>query len=159
MADPQLVSVPSIPIPERPNTRNNGNQQNNDHSVPVQKVSFMLTPTEWKAAYSQSKKKMNPEDIYQKVQEKKNSKPFWCRGNCKGSECTRSYYITLENKPDIYTSALFMMEISGIEKHNPETETMTRQLRGVERLNVGERINNMGPLAVFRERVEAADEN
>jgi hypothetical protein len=70
---------------------------------------------------------------------RKNSKPFWCRAVCTGSKCTRSYFITLENKPNVHTAALFMMEISGIENHDPESEVMSRQLRGVERFRVGKK--------------------
>ncbi|CAF1504788.1 unnamed protein product [Adineta ricciae] len=179
----KLVPDRSVPIPDQPNTRANKAEQSDENgkqNSTIEKLTFVMSPVEWKTAFSNSQKKMN--DGWRKIfseiirthgivcnlrfgkpyilkgTRKRVCKPFWCCAVCTSSECTRSYRITLENKPDVYTAALFLMKISGVEKHTSETEIMTQQLRGAERLRVGERANDIGPLAVFRERVEAADE-
>ena len=158
----KLIPEQSLPIPDRPNTRANKaqkNDQNCEKNETNEKITFALNPIEWKTAFSNSKKKMNngwTRIFYEKIkasgivcvvkfgkphipegQRKKICKQFWCRAICTGSSCTRSYLIALENKPDVYTAALFSMEISGVENHTPQTEIMTLQLRGEERLRVG----------------------
>ncbi|CAF4443150.1 unnamed protein product [Rotaria sp. Silwood2] len=60
---------------------------------------------------------------------------------------------------DFNGSPTFRAQISGAERHDAEIATMKRQLCGEERYRVGKRANEIGPLAVFREQVEAADEN
>ena len=159
---PNLAPDPSLPLPQKPNTRNI--QAENVHINVTQKstindISLALTPSEWKAAFSRTRQKMNKgwTDIFceklkscgmtcalrfrrshvKKGRRKHTCKYFWCRASCTNSECTRSYFIILKNQPDVYTSALFLVRVLGIENHNAKAETMARQLRGEERYRVG----------------------
>ena len=159
---PTLPSDPSLPLPQKPNTRINKSE--NVHNSVTQKstiddMSLALTPIEWKAAFSRTLQKMNEgwtNIFYEKLKScgitcalcfrkshvkkgkrKHACKFFWCRATCTNSECTRSYFIILKNQPDVHTSALFLVRVSGIENHNAKAETMARQLRGEERHRVG----------------------
>ena len=158
----KLVPDLSLPIPQRPITRANqeeiGNENNTESSI-INTMTIVLTASEWEAAFSCSHQKMNPgwtNILYNKLKlsgikcavkfgrshiikgkRKRICKKFWCRAACPGSKCTRSFLITLENKPDVNTPAMFLVQISGIENHHPETEIMSRQLRGEERDHVG----------------------
>ncbi|CAF1061264.1 unnamed protein product [Rotaria sordida] len=154
-----LLPDPSLPLPEPPNTRTkqpgtiNGN--NTECSI-VSETSFILTPSEWKAAFSCAQKKLNDgwtKIFYDKII------PCGITCSCTGKYCTRSYLIKLTDQADFNTSPILHVQISGTERHDAKIETMSRQLCGEERYRVGERANEIGPLAVFRERVEAADEN
>ncbi|CAF3816881.1 unnamed protein product [Rotaria sordida] len=154
-----LLPDPSLPLPEPPNTRTkqpgtiNGN--NTERSI-VSETSFILTPSEWKAAFSCVQKKLNDgwtKIFYDKII------PCGITCSCTGKYCTRSYLIKLTDQADFNTSPILHVQISGTERHDAKIETMSRQLCGEERYRVGERANEIGPLAVFRERVEAADEN
>ena len=157
----KLVLHLSLPIPQRPITRANQEEivNENTESLTINKMTIVLTASEWKAAFSCSCQKMNPgwtNILYNKLKlsgikcavkfgrshiikgkRKRVCKKFWCRAACLGSECTRSFLITLENKPDVNTPAMFLVQISGIENHHPETGIMSRQLRGEERDRVG----------------------
>ena len=118
-----------------------------------------LTASEWKAAFSRTRQKMNDgwtKIFYEKLKSygitcevrfrkshikkgkrKHTCKHFWCRASCTNSHCTRSYFFILKNQPDVNTSALFLVKVSGKENHNPKKETMACQLRGEERYRVG----------------------
>jgi hypothetical protein len=160
-----LVPDLSLPIPQKPITRINQAQnvnENNTQSLTVDRITIDLNVSEWKAAFSCSRQKMNDgwtKIFYDKLKSsgikcavkfdrshiikgrrKRECKKFWCRAVCPGSKCTRSFLITLENKPDVKTPALFLVQISGIENHDPETETIARQLRGDERYRIGKKL-------------------
>lgn len=159
---PKLPPNLSLPLPQRPNTRTNQSKNvddNGNQNSAITEISFTLTASEWKAAFSRTHQKMN--DAWRKIfsdklescgitcaasfrrshvkkgKRKQQCIHFWCRATCTNSECTRSYFIALKNQPDVHTSALFLVRISGIENHNPENETMTRHLYGEERYRVG----------------------
>jgi hypothetical protein len=159
---PNLPPDPSLPLPQRPNTRANKSENVDDNVIQntiINEISLTLTPCEWKDAFSCTRQKMNDgwtkifheklkssgmtcvlcfrKSHVRKGKRKHTCKFFWCRATCTNSECTRSYFIILKNQPDIYTSALFLVRVSGIENHNAENETMRRQLRGEERDRVG----------------------
>ncbi|UJR34703.1 hypothetical protein I4U23_027480 [Adineta vaga] len=71
---------------------------------------------------------------------------------------TASEWKAAFNETDMSASPLFRLRIFGEENHDPAVVIMSRQLKGKERLRVGKRANEIGPLAVFHERLEAADE-
>ncbi|CAF1462902.1 unnamed protein product [Adineta steineri] len=181
---PNLLAEVSLPLPQKPNTRAEKSKDEFDNGTENSinnEISISLSTSEWKAAFSCTRQKMNAgwttlfynklkssgitcavafkKSHVKKGKRKHKCDNFWCRAKCTNSECTRTFLIILKNKPDVYTSAVFLVRIFGVENHNPKNETMTRRLCGEERYHVGERANEIGPLAVLRERIEAADEN
>ena len=57
-----LVPDPSLPLPQRPNTRDKCKESPNIDRNPnliTNENSFVLSPSEWKAAFSRTQKKMN----------------------------------------------------------------------------------------------------
>ena len=157
-----LVPDSSLPLPEHPNTRSNQREdisdKNVEHSV-VTEMSFILTPSEWKAAFSSTQEKLNDgwTNIFsnkliacgitcslrfgnrhiREGQRKSSCSYFWFCAACTNSSCTRSYRAILQNKVEINTSPIFRLRIFGEENHDGSVETMSRQLRGEERLRVG----------------------
>ncbi len=112
-----------MPLPERPNTRVNQAKTvngNNAQLSAVSETSFILTPSEWKAVFSSTQKKLN--DSWTKIfsdklsscgitcsvrfyrahvkegERKRQCEYFWCRAECTGKYCTRSYLIKLKDK-------------------------------------------------------------
>ncbi|CAF1491231.1 unnamed protein product [Adineta steineri] len=173
----------SLPLPGRPNTRANEKENINgcnSRSLPVSETSLVLNPSEWKAAFSKTQRKMNEDwtDIFsgklalcgvecslsftkahiKKGKRKRVCNFFWFRAICTIGKCKRSYCIILKNEPDVYTSALFFVQTIGEINHGVENGTSTRQLRGKKRYDIGKRANEIGSLAVFRENLEMADE-
>jgi hypothetical protein len=159
---PNLPPDPSLPLHVRPKTRASPPENLDDNSTQSSTssdISFTLTASEWKAAFSRTRQKMNDgwtNIFYQKLKScgitcavsfkrsyvKKGKRKhvcerFWCRTKCTRSKCTRSYLIIFKNQTDVNTSALFLVRISGKENHNAKKETMARQLCGEERYRVG----------------------
>lgn len=158
----KLYPDPSLPLPQRPNTRSNeANDVDNDEikDSTINQTSFILTPEEWKAAFSRSRQKLNngwtkifsdkltscgvtcavrfrPGHI-KEGKRKRNCAYLWCRADCTGEICTRSYIILLKEEVDERTSPMFRVRIEGEENHDPTIATMSRQLRGEERRLVG----------------------
>ena len=193
---------PSLSLPQRPNTRDKCKEDpsiDTSPNITTSETSFVLSPSEWKAAFSRTQKKMNDgwrKILYDKLiscgitcsmsfrkahiktgTRKQACRFFWCRGDCSISICQRSFIIILNNQPAENASALFLVRIIGEDNHDAQAEKHVRQLRGEERMIVGKqlnmyflvlcpnelliegkRVNEIGPLAVFRERVDAADE-
>ena len=196
-----LVTHTSLPLPERPNTRNKQAENiavNSTTTSNFTETSFILTASEWKTAFSRTRQKLNTgwTDIFydklsscgiicdvrfgnshvRKGKRKRMCRILWVRAWCSNSECKRLYLIILKGETNVFGSVLFLLRISGEMHHNPDVETMTRQLRGKERelvgkdfqfffekyidMNIffpGERANEIGPLATLRERLESAD--
>ena len=159
---PNLQPDASLPLPQKPKTRANKSKNANNNATKnliTGEVSFILTASEWKAAFSRTRQEMNKgwtkifstkmvpcgikcaiavkKHHIKKGERKTICKSFWCRARCTNSDCTRSYFITLRNQPDIYTSVLFHVRIYGTENHNRDKQTMACQLRGEERYLVG----------------------
>jgi hypothetical protein len=159
---PKLLPDPSLPLPQKPETRANKKENVADNGIQNSinsEISFALSPIEWKEAFSQTHQKMNDgwtKIFYEKLnscgntcavnfrksymrkgKRKHSCKHFWCRATCSNSECTRLYLIMLQSQGNAYTSTVFLVRVSGIVNHNAENETMTRQLRGEERDRVG----------------------
>jgi hypothetical protein len=161
----KLLPDPSLPLPQRPNTRakkaKRVNNDNTGHSI-VSETSFILSPSEWKAAYSRTREELNDDwtnilsnklpscgitcsvkfrkSHMKEGERKQNCLYFWCRADCTGEFCTRSYIIILKEEPNENTSPIFRVRISGIENHDAKRETMARQLRGKERYRVGKKL-------------------
>jgi hypothetical protein len=160
-----LIPDLSLPLPQRPNTRavKAKNINNNDNqSSTIHEISFVLTPSEWKAAFSRTHQKMKDDwtDLFyekltssgikcpvsfrkaniKKGKRKQACQFFWCRAMCTITICPRSYHIFLKNEPDVNTSALFLVRISREENHDMNIETSARQLRGKNRLLVGKKL-------------------
>jgi hypothetical protein len=122
-----------------------------------------LTPTEWKAVFSRTQKNLNvgwtkifsdklssygitcPVSLYRahvkEGERKRQCEYFWCRAECTGKYCTRSYLIKLKDKvDDLNTSPIFRVQISGAENHDAKVEIMTPQLCGEECYHVGKKL-------------------
>jgi hypothetical protein len=157
-----LPPDPSLPLPKPPNTRGNEAKTVNGNIIErsiVSETSFILTPSEWKNAFSSSQKKLN--DGWTKIfseklescgitcsvsfyrahvkggKRKRRCQYFWCRAKCTGMYCTRSYLIKLKEPADFNTSPIFRVHISGTERHDAKIAIMSRQLCGEERYRVG----------------------
>ncbi|CAF1465351.1 unnamed protein product [Didymodactylos carnosus] len=74
---------------------------------------------------------------------------------CSISICTRKYQIISKQEPEENASVLFLVRITGKDNHNINTEISARQLRGKSRILVGKQENEIGPLGVFPEHVNA----
>ena len=160
----ELLPDPSMPLPEQPNTRFNQAKtldDNNDKDSITSETSFILGPSEWKAAFSFTRKTLNEgwTDIFfdkltscgitcsfsfyrAHVKEGKRKivcEYFWCRGTCTGQYCSRSCLIKLKDKVNMNTSPIFRVKIFGKENH-PKDQMMARQLCGEERYRVGKKL-------------------
>ncbi|CAF2096636.1 unnamed protein product [Rotaria magnacalcarata] len=62
-------------------------------------------------------------------------------------------------QPDDNSSKLFLIRVYGEENHNPAIAIGARNLSGERRHSIGQRANEIGPLRVFRELINEADEN
>jgi hypothetical protein len=124
-----------------------------------------LTPSQWKAAFSRTHQKVNDDwtmifsdkltssgitcsvsfrrSHIKKGKRKQECKYLWRRATCTNSKCTRSYLIILKNQVDVSTSALFLVQISGIENHDAKVETMARLLRREKRFSVGKKFYDL----------------
>jgi hypothetical protein len=160
---PSLLPDPSLPLPQKPNTRTNNSKNMDDNatenSVIFDEISISLTPSEWKAAFSCTSQKMRDgwttifynkliscgvtcavgfrKSHIKKGKRKRNCKSFWCRATCTNTECHRSFFIVLKNQPGVNASALFLVNMFGIVNHDAKNVKMARQLSGEERDRVG----------------------
>jgi hypothetical protein len=163
---PVLLPDPSLPLPERPNTRvnqaKNADDNDNQSSV-VREGCISFTPIEWKNVFSRTNQKMKPgwrKAFYDKLtsigikcsvsiekphikkgKRKRNCKFFGFNGTCTIGICPRMYQVILQNEPDGVLSALFLVKIYKEENHDRNIETSALQLRGEERLLVGKKFH------------------
>ena len=162
--NPTLHPDPSLPLPQRPDTRANRKENANDNSTKsdfIGEVSMVLSPTEWKNAFSRTDQKMKPDwtDIfvdkltpsiaecsvnfkapYIEKGERKGVCHFFCfYALCTIGKCKRKYQVSLRNQPDTNSTALFLVRIFGELNHDVNNGTSTRQLRGKKRLLVGKK--------------------
>jgi len=153
-----LNSNPSVPLPEPPKTRAQQKITNRD-SVTVRETTFLLTSAEWKIAFSQSKRKMNPgwtKIVYKKLvscgfrcsvrfktphikrgTRKKMSSYFRCIATCTMRKCPLTFQIDLRQEPRDNSTLLFLVRTMGEECHDAKTETSARHLTGQDRMEVG----------------------
>ena len=157
-----LVPDTSLPLPQRPNTRDKCRDDSDIDESPngvINETSFVLSPSEWKAAFSRTRNKMNDgwtKIMYNKLissgitcsisfrgahiktgKRKQACRFFWSRARCSIDICRRSFIIVLNKLPDENESALFLVRIFGEENHDLELATSARQLRGEDRIIVG----------------------
>jgi hypothetical protein len=155
---------PSLPLPQRPDTRANRKENADDNSTKtdfIGEVSMVFSPSEWKNAFSRTDQKMKPDwtDIfvgkltpfiaecsvnfkapYIKKGERKGVCQFLCfYALCTIGKCKRKYQVSLRNQPDTNSTALFLVRIYGVLNHDVNNGTSTRQLRGKKRLLVGKK--------------------
>lgn len=157
-----LHSDPSLLVPDRPKRRA-VNQQNTDgvESIApvVTEASIVFSASEWKDVFSRTDQKMKPDwsDIFQvkltssgfdcsvkfkspyikKGKRKHECRFCCCHATCTISECPRKFEIVLKKTPDKTTSVLFLVRITGQEKHDVAIATSSRQCRGKRRFLVG----------------------
>lgn len=164
----QMQPQVSVPLPERPHTRTNENQQlnnddDNNHSSNSFEKSFVLTAKEWHTAYSYTEKKLKNgwTSIFatklknecgttcalrvrnknlKKGQRKQASNYFWFELHCTNSECERKYLVMLPEEAQFEASPMFRVRITGKINHNRDIQTMSRHLTGEERQRVGKRV-------------------
>ncbi|CAF1135500.1 unnamed protein product [Adineta ricciae] len=175
----------SLPLPQPPKTRAQEKTENvdinNDQNYFVGQISIVFSVTEWKNVFSRTNQKMKDDwtktfrekltfdgtgitcslkfisdPYFKEGKRKRNCRDFSCTSKCTIKGCTRKYIIVCPKFPDENSSILFLVQIYGKEDHT--NGPGSAQLKGKERLEIGERANNIGPLAVYREQVESADE-
>ncbi|CAF3159980.1 unnamed protein product [Rotaria socialis] len=170
----------SLPLAKRPITRANPDENGAQKSV-ITEISFAFNAVEWKNTFSHTSQEMK--DGWAKIfndklmssgiectlkfktpyimegKRKQRCKFFGCYAICTRVKCTRKYQIILRHQPDENSSVLFLVRVFGEENHNPAIETASRNLTGKHRFDVGKRANEIGPLRVFRELINEADEN
>ncbi|CAM4750759.1 unnamed protein product [Rotaria magnacalcarata] len=174
---------PSLPLPEHPNTRTYAAKNKEETTVKnsnTNHFSLAFSAVEWKETFSRTHQKMKDNwtiTFYNKLtlsqvtcpvkfmapyikkgKRKRACRFFCCYAICILSMCSRRYQISLQEPPDENSSALFLVKAYGEENHDVNKEIAARQLDGVQRLLVGKRANEIGPLAVFRERLNNANE-
>lgn len=162
--NPILHPDPSLPLPQRPDTRASRKANADDNSTKryfVGEVSMVLSPGEWKNAFSSTDQKMKPDwmDIfvekltpsitecsvnfkspYIKKGERKGVCKFFCfYALCSIGKCKRKYQVSLRNQPDTNSTALFLVRIFGELNHDVSNGTSARPLRGKKRLLVGKK--------------------
>jgi hypothetical protein len=160
--NPNLHPDPSLPLPQRPDTRANRKESADDNSTKsefIGEVSMFFSPSEWKNAFSRTDQKMKPDwtDIfvekltpsiaqcsinfkapYIKKGERQGVCQFFCfYALCTIGKCKRKYQTSLRNQPDTNSTALFPVRIYGELNHDVNNGTSTRQLRCKNRLLVG----------------------
>ncbi|CAF2027263.1 unnamed protein product [Rotaria magnacalcarata] len=174
---------PSLPLPEHPNTRTYAAKNKEETTVKnfnTNHFSLAFSAVEWKETFSRTHQKMKDNwtiTFYNKLtlsqvtcpvkfmapyikkgKRKRACRFFCCYAICILSMCSRRYQISLQEPPDENSSALFLVKAYGEENHDVNKEIAARQLDGVQRLLVGKRANEIGPLAVFQERLNNANE-
>ena len=162
--DSSMPLDPSLPLPERPNTRAYANENIADDKMTnanTNTLSLVLTLHEWKSVFSRTHQKMKKDwaDVFykkltlsaiqcpvnfkspyiKKGKRKQACQFFCCQAQCAISMCSRRYRISLQDQPGDNCSALFLVNISGEENHDRHVETSSRQLRGKHRLDIGEK--------------------
>ena len=108
---------------------------------------------------------------------KKNSNVFGCSGRCTLRECRVRLSVIVEREPKNKGSpSIFTVYMFGEVNHNREIDTASRRLNGPERVVMGmffrilktlyqlvlfvaQRVNELGPLAVYEQNMRLADEN
>ena len=146
----------------------------------IAEASFVMSNREWKEIYDRSTRKMIPgwtNLIYRKVSScnfrctltfkrynigaensrQKNSPFFRCTAICKNS-CERVFEICIKEEPSGKESFIVRIRAVGDENHDEDGEAVARHLTGKERLDVGKEAAAIGPLKVFQQKVEIADE-
>jgi len=159
-----LLPDPSLPLPQRPNTRdnqaNNVNEKKKKKLI-VSEMSVVFTADEWKNAFSRTNQEMK--DDWTKIfnaklkssgiecvlkfktpyikegERKRNCRFFGCFAKCTISICERVYQMILQSEPSENSSTLFLVRIFGEQNHNVDIATGTRQLQGTERFLVGKK--------------------
>ncbi|UJR12328.1 hypothetical protein I4U23_016505 [Adineta vaga] len=173
----------SLPLPQPPKTRAREKNQNvdvdNAENNFVGQISIIFFVTEWKNVFSRTNQKMKDDwtktfrekltsrgtgitcslkfisdPYFKEGKGKRNCRVFSCTSKCTIKGCKRKYIIVCPKFPDENSSILFLVKIFGKEDHTGGPNSA--QLRGKERLEIGERANNIGPLAVYRELIENA---
>ncbi|CAF2927464.1 unnamed protein product [Rotaria sp. Silwood2] len=178
-----LPSQSSLPLHEPPSTRAyqkavaSGNIYER-HCIRTEFIS--LTRNEWKSAYSRTDKKTNTgwTSIFDKKLKsigntcslcfhspniprgirKRNCSDFWFSATCTGDICKRKYIVSHRREIDNDFMALFRVDVYGEENHSKDNVMRPRKMNAEERDAIGKRANQIGPVATFREIVEAADE-
>ena len=171
-----LTSIASLPYPE---TRLAVQQQLD--LPPIVEASFIMGRKEWRNIYDRSERKMIPgwaDIIYSKVgscnfhcglafqrhkvgvenSRKTNSSFFRAVATCKISSCVRTFEILIRDEPIGTESVVFLIRAVGEENHDEADEAVSRKLTGKNRLIVGKAADTVGPLKVFQQKVEIADE-
>ena len=159
-----LLPDPSLPLPQRPNTR--GNKTNNDDDkkkkkIIVSEMSVVFTADEWKNAFSRTRQKMKDDwfDIFndklkssgiecvpkfktpyiKEGKRKRNCRFFGCFAKCTIGICERIYQMILQTEPSDNSSILFLVRMFGEVNHNVDIATAARKLRGKERFLIGKK--------------------
>ena len=87
----------------------------------------------------------------------KNSSFFRCIATCKNM-CQRVFEIFIREEPSGKESFVVRIQAVGDENHDEDGKAVVRHLTGKERLDVGKEAAAIGPLKVFQQKVEIADE-
>jgi hypothetical protein len=169
-----LLPDPSLPLPERPNTRANQAKtahDNDNQSSVINETFISFTPIEWKSVFSRTHQIMKPgwrKVFYNKLtsngikcslgiekahikkgKRKRNCKFFGFNAVCTIDMCPRMFQVILKNEPDEISSAFFLVKIFNEENHDKNIETSALQLRGEERARVGEKFKYIFSKAVL----------
>ncbi|CAF1136156.1 unnamed protein product, partial [Rotaria sordida] len=169
-----LASNATLPKPQTRSTA-----QHKLNLPTIVEASFIMNYKDWKGIYDRSQRKMKSgwTDVVDKRvrscnfhctlafdrrkvgvenSRKKNCSFFRAFAICSNNSCERVFDIFVKDEPVSRESIVFRVRAMGDENH--EGPPVARQLTGEKRLEVGKAANAVGPLKVFHEKVESADE-
>ncbi|CAF3960225.1 unnamed protein product [Rotaria sp. Silwood1] len=171
-----LTSNASLPYP--------GTRSAVEHQLNLPSIiesSFILTSKQWKELYDSSTREMKPgwtQMFFEKVcscnfhcslafkkhhiiledTRKINSSFFRCIAICKITSCEQIFEIFIRDEPIGRDSIVARIRAIGDENHSADDKGTARNLTGQDRMDVGRLANEIGPLKVFQQKVENANE-
>ncbi|CAF3916825.1 unnamed protein product, partial [Rotaria sordida] len=141
-----LASNATLPKPQTRSTA-----QHKLNLPTIVEASFIMNYKDWKGIYDRSQRKMKSgwTDVVDK-------RVRSCNFHCTLAFDRRKVGVENSHEPVSRESIVFRVRAMGDENH--EGPPVARQLTGEKRLEVGKAANAVGPLKVFHEKVESADE-
>jgi hypothetical protein len=171
-----LTSNASLPYP-----RTRFIVQHQSNSPTIIESSFILTSKQWRELYDSSTREMKSDWtdvinarvrachfrctlVFQKHHivlentRKRNSSFFRSIATCKSPSCERMFEIFIRDEPIGRDSIVVRIRAVGDENHSADENAVARHLTGKNRHDVGKMADAIGPLKVFQQKVEIADE-